>query len=104
MHDEIQAAVAFLSKIVERSHNLSNEQLETFTKELVAILGKRFENHWHGDRPTKGQAYRCLRVHESEPRDPVLLQAANTTGVRYEDLQLPSELTVWVDPREVSCR
>lgn len=37
-------------------------------------------------------------------QDPVLQQACEQSAVRYEDLGLPQELTVWVDPGEVSCR
>lgn len=37
-------------------------------------------------------------------QDPVLQQACERSTVRYEDLGLPLELTVWVDPGEVSCR
>lgn len=37
-------------------------------------------------------------------QDPVLQQACLQSSVRYQDLGLPQELTVWVDPGEVSCR
>lgn len=37
-------------------------------------------------------------------KDLVLQQACEQSAVRYEDLGLPQELTVWVDPGEVSCR
>lgn len=37
-------------------------------------------------------------------QDPVLQQACLQSSVRYQDLGLPRELTVWVDPGEVSCR
>ena len=37
-------------------------------------------------------------------QDPVLQQACERSAVRYQDLGLPHELTVWVDPGEVSCR
>lgn len=37
-------------------------------------------------------------------QDPVLQQACEQSAVRYEDLGLPQEVTVWVDPGEVSCR
>lgn len=37
-------------------------------------------------------------------QDPVLQQACRRSSVRYEDLGLPQEMTVWVDPGEVSCR
>lgn len=37
-------------------------------------------------------------------KDEMLESAANAAGVRYEDLSLPIELTLWVDPNEVCCR
>lgn len=37
-------------------------------------------------------------------QDPVLQQVCERSAVRYEDLGLPQEMTVWVDPGEVSCR
>lgn len=37
-------------------------------------------------------------------KDLVLQQACEQSAVHYEDLGLPQELTVWVDPGEVSCR
>lgn len=37
-------------------------------------------------------------------QDPVLQQACERSAVQYEDLGFPQELTVWVDPGEVSCR
>ena len=37
-------------------------------------------------------------------RDPVLERACVQSGVHYEGLGLPRELTLWVDPGEVSCR
>lgn len=37
-------------------------------------------------------------------KDLVLEQACQESAVQYEDLGLPQEMTVWVDPGEVSCR
>lgn len=37
-------------------------------------------------------------------QDPLLQQACERSGVQYGDLGLPREITVWVDPGEVSCR
>lgn len=37
-------------------------------------------------------------------KDPTIEQAASEIGLTYEQLQLPVELTVWVDPKEVCCR
>lgn len=47
---------------------------------------------------------RCLRMNRVRLQDPVLQQACERSAVRYEDLGFPQELTVWVDPGEVSCR
>ncbi|MEQ2181072.1 hypothetical protein GOODEAATRI_007579, partial [Goodea atripinnis] len=47
---------------------------------------------------------RCLRMNRVQLQDPVLQQACEQSAVRYQDLGLPLEITVWVDPGEVSCR
>lgn len=64
----------------------------------------RFEKHWFPDVPTKGQGYRCIRVNGISPVDLTLQLAASKCGLRYSDLHLPTELTVWVDPSEVCYR
>uniref|UniRef100_A0A3B4U1F8 B-cell translocation gene 4 n=1 Tax=Seriola dumerili TaxID=41447 RepID=A0A3B4U1F8_SERDU len=65
------------------------------------------------DRPTvcKGvflqhevKTVQCLRMNRVQLQDPVLQQACERSEVSYEDLGLPREVTVWVDPGEVSCR
>lgn len=43
-------------------------------------------------------------MNQVQLQDPVLQQACLQSSVRYQDLGLPKELTVWVDPGEVSCR
>lgn len=48
--------------------------------------------------------FRCLRMNRVRLQDPVLQHACKQSSVRYEDLGLPQEMTVWVDPGEVSCR
>lgn len=59
--------------------------------------------------PTKtqifqGSAFRCLKT--GEPIDVVLEIAARESGVPIGDIleNLPAELSVWVDPGEVSYR
>ena len=64
----------------------------------------RFEKHWFPDLPSKGQGYRCIRVNGVSPVDLTLEMAAFKCGLRYKDLKLPTELTVWVDPNEVCYR
>jgi Flp pilus assembly protein TadB len=52
----------------------------------------------------QGSAFRCLKT--GEPIDVVLEIAARESGVPIGDIleNLPAELSVWVDPGEVSYR
>lgn len=104
MHNEITAAVLFLVQLIEKSEKFSPDQLECFKRRLVELLTERFKNHWFPDQPFKGQGYRCIRVNGVNRKDATLESAANAAGVKYEDLSLPAELTLWVDPNEVACR
>ncbi|KAG8008509.1 Maternal B9.15 protein [Nibea albiflora] len=104
MKEEIAAAVFFVARLVKRYGCLDNDGRERFAAALTSVLFENYKNHWHPDAPSKGQAYRCLRMNRVQLQDPVLQQACERSAVRYEDLGLPQELTVWVDPGEVSCR
>nr|XP_019965685.1 PREDICTED: maternal B9.10 protein-like isoform X1 [Paralichthys olivaceus] len=104
MKEEIAAAVFFVARLVKRYGCLDNDGRERFAAALTSALFENYKNHWHPNAPTKGQAYRCLRMNRVRLQDPVLQQACERSTVRYEDLGLPQELTVWVDPGEVSCR
>jgi len=104
MIDEISAAVLFLTRLIGKNEKLNQIQIEDFKTTLSTLLVQRFKNHWFPEKPFKGQGYRCIRVNEMNRKDPVLEKAAQECGLKYEDLQLPVELTVWVDPTEVCCR
>ncbi|XP_069578376.1 protein BTG4 [Brachyistius frenatus] len=104
MKEEIAAAVFFVTRLVKRYGRLDNDGRERFAAALTAVLFENYKNHWHLSAPTKGQAYRCLRMNRVCLQDPVLQQTCERSAVYYEDLGLPQELTVWVDPGEVSCR
>ncbi|KAM4546405.1 protein BTG4 [Fundulus diaphanus] len=104
MKEEIAAAVFFTTRLVKRYGCLHNDSRERFAAALTSVLFENYKNHWHPNAPTKGQAYRCLRMNRVQLQDPVLQQACERSAVRYEDLGLPAEITVWVDPGEVSCR
>ncbi|OXA60913.1 protein BTG3 [Folsomia candida] len=106
MKEEVSVAAKFLIKVVENGCNgsLSQEQLEGLQERLVELLCSRFENHWFPDKPNRGQAFRCIRVNEMVRKDSIIEQAASEIGLSYEQLQLPVELTLWVDPKEVCCR
>lgn len=106
MKEEVSVAARFLIKVIENGNNgtLTQEQLEGFQERLVDLLCSRFEHHWFPEKPAKGQGYRCIRFNETDRKDPTIDQAAVQAGLSYEQLQLPTELTIWVDPKEVCCR
>jgi hypothetical protein len=53
----------------------------------------------------KGQAFRCLRLKGSESyMDPVLERILADTNLELNQLGLPSDFTLWIDPGEVSVR
>ncbi|CAG9770710.1 unnamed protein product [Ceutorhynchus assimilis] len=104
MKEEICAAAKFFACFLEKSEKVPREQLSNFEKHLTDLLIERFEKHWFPDLPSKGQGYRCIRVNGITPVDLTLETAASKSGLRYKDLRLPTELTVWVDPTEVCYR
>ncbi|XP_017295673.1 protein BTG4 isoform X2 [Kryptolebias marmoratus] len=103
MKEEIAAAVFFMARLVKRYGCLGSDRREQFSAALTSVLFENYKNHWHPNAPSKGQAYRCLRMNWVQLQDPLLQQACERSEVLYEDLGLPRELTVWVDPGEVSC-
>lgn len=80
------------------------DKVELFKQCLTEALYERFHDHWFPEQPTKGQAYRCIRLNEWDRHDVTLQKACLQSGIDYKDLQLPVELTLWVDPDEVTCR
>ncbi|CAL8365606.1 unnamed protein product [Lota lota] len=104
MKEEIAAAVFFIARLVKRYGSLDGDSRERFAAALTSVLFETYKNHWEPSTPSKGQAYRCLRMNRVQLRDPVLERACVRSGVRHEGLGLPRELTLWVDPGEVSCR
>ncbi|NXA12668.1 B915 protein, partial [Sapayoa aenigma] len=103
MKDEIAAAVFFITKLVKKEGKLSKDQVETFTSRLTTILFEKYKNHWYPHNPARGQAFRCIRIN-NQARDPLLEQACVESRVDFHELGLPREMTLWVDPFEVSCR
>ncbi|XP_056415398.1 protein BTG3 [Hyla sarda] len=104
MKNEISAVVFFLSKLLKNNNKLGKEEIEIFSDELSRILHDKYVNHWYPETPTKGQAYRCIRLNRFQGVDPDLQKACFNSGLLYEDLGLPREMTLWVDPCEVCCR
>ncbi|KAG3273924.1 BTG3-like [Ictidomys tridecemlineatus] len=88
MKNEI-AAVVFFS------------QIERFAEKLTLIHQEKYKNHWYPEKPSKGQAYRCIHVNKFQRVDSDVLKACENSCILYSDLGLPKELTLWVDPCEV---
>lgn len=105
MKDEINAAVTFLIRIISGSNSqLTKQQTDDLQEKITLSLTNKFHNHWHPDKPTKGQAFRCIRVNSKSRNDSILESACQSAGLSYEDLKMPIELTLWIDPEEVACR
>ncbi|CAB1315663.1 unnamed protein product [Coregonus sp. 'balchen'] len=106
MKTEVSTAANFISRLLKTTGLLSQEQLQHFSHSLEKSLGEHYKHHWFPNAPCRGSAYRCIRINENHKMDPVIGEAAGTIGLTREQLfsLLPSELTMWVDPYEVSYR
>ncbi|KAJ8387031.1 hypothetical protein AAFF_G00162080 [Aldrovandia affinis] len=104
MKPEIIAAVSFLSRFLRINGHVNDRQLQTFSQSLQDILTEQYRHHWFPDRPCKGSGYRCIRINHK--MDPLVGRAGQRIGLTIQQLYglLPSELTMWVDPYEVSYR
>ena len=97
---EVKVALNF---IVSYLYNkLPRRRADLFGEELERLLVARFEGHWYPEAPLRGSAFRCL--HLGAPRDPVVELAARRSGLDTEEVRanVPAELSIWVDPYEVS--
>merc|ERR1712045_352256 len=103
---ELQSASNFLVHLIRLSSrsNISETQLEKFNVSLVEVLRRRYRDHWFPEKPFKGSGYRCIRINGR--MDPVIGQAGEACGLSPQLIHstFPSELTMWIDPLEVSYR
>jgi len=103
MNKEINAATGFLCNLLRRATRGQFVDIDNFDKCLQRILVERYENHWFPERPFRGSGYRCIRINHNV--EPLLKRAADESGLAANFLNnLPNELTIWVDPNEVSYR
>ena len=74
-------------------------------EQLLEHIRMKFQGHWYPERPTKGSAYRSIRI-SKEKVDKVLINAAIDVGLELQEIldTLPNDLTIWIDPGEVSYR
>ncbi|KAG7282653.1 hypothetical protein CRUP_017579 [Coryphaenoides rupestris] len=95
MKKEIAAVVFFLKRLIKKGEKLDAAQVDRVVERLAAGLQDKFRGHWYPENPSKGQAFRCIRVNRLQRQDPVLLQACQDSEVQYSDLGLPKELTLY---------
>lgn len=102
MHVEIQVALNFFISFLY--NKLPRRRVNQFGEELEKALKLKFQGHWYPEKPFKGSAFRCLKT--AMPLDPVFEIAAQESGMALADIQenLPEELSIWIDPGEVSYR
>jgi len=107
MKDEVASAAKFLSDTVAKHNELSEEHGELFRTTLEMLMSQRFQNHWHPEKPLKGNAFRCLNINQEECCiDPLLKEAASESLIDDDDLtnSFPDGLALWIDPFDVSYR
>ena len=105
MKDEVRSGINFLSEVLLRSPTVNEEQVQKFKDALEQLITSKFENHWHPNKPLRGNAFRCINIEETAI-DPVLLEATKASGIPPALLlqMFPGGLALWIDPGEVSCR
>eukprot|EP00918_Siedleckia_nematoides_P030123 GHVU01065046.1.p1 GENE.GHVU01065046.1~~GHVU01065046.1.p1 ORF type:complete len:364 (-),score=37.21 GHVU01065046.1:1623-2714(-) len=101
MHVEVSVALNFVISYLY--NKLPRRRVDNFGEELERGLKNKFNGHWYPDQPFKGSGYRCIRV-SGEKVDPVITKAAIDSGLDIDEIKdyLPKDLTVWIDPNEVS--
>ena len=106
MREEIREGVEFLRQfLIKYGNDLSSMEIDLFAVRLTEMLLERYANHWYESMPLKGQAFRCLRLKRSENYiDPVLDKLLKEMKLNINQLGLPNDFTLWIDPGEVSVR
>ena len=103
MHVEVSVALNFVISYLY--NKLPRRRVDMFGHELEKRMKVKFNGHWYPDKPTKGSAYRCIRVN-GEKVDSDIEKAAFESGLDIGEIKsyLPADLTLWIDPSEVSYR
>lgn len=102
---ELLSASNFLVHLIRLARkNVGEPQLQKFRDCLIEVFRRRYRDHWFPEKPFKGSGYRCIRINGK--MDPMIGQAGEACGLSAKFLHatFPSELTMWIDPLEVSYR
>ncbi|XP_071797749.1 protein Tob1-like [Asterias amurensis] len=103
MKPEVQCAITFI--LEQLCSKLPRHKQDLFADELDKSLVNKFNGHWYPESPCKGSGYRCLRIGTRE-MDAAVAMAIQRSGLEAGELSeaLQHELSIWVDPGEVSYR
>jgi len=106
MKSEVMAASDFVMNLLRMNSpgSLGERDLLRFRDTLAVVMRNHYQNHWFPEKSFKGSGYRCIRINGQ--MDPLVATAGESCGLDRVFLRslFPSELTLWVDPREVSYR
>ena len=103
MHVEVSVALNFVISYLY--NKLPRRRVDCFGEELEKLLKAKFAGHWYPEKPYKGSAFRCIRA-TGEQMDPIMELASTASGLDIEEVKdyLPKDLSIWIDPYEVSYR
>ncbi|XP_003966121.2 maternal B9.15 protein [Takifugu rubripes] len=103
MKREVKAGVGFIKRMAVACGKVDESKAELFAQMLQKLLCDKYENHWYPNSPSKGQAYRCIRINNGTLCE-VVLKACEESELTPRELGLPPEFTLWIDPLEVCAR
>ncbi|XP_067094805.1 maternal B9.15 protein isoform X1 [Osmerus mordax] len=105
MKREVKAGVNFLKRLAVERGGLGEHKAEAFAEKLRELLSDKYNEHWYPDNPSKGQAFRCVRMSADIVEcDKEVLRACVESDLQLSQLGLQREVTLWIDPLEVSAR